>query len=207
MTAIHDAIRLLKDAAQELIEGISIKGVPDFAGEPDTAKAYDETMDVVRRLEHIAACAPNGIGRDDTVHGVTYYTAAQIEQAAAKQAEAIAVLIAHAEGRIAHNYNDDHCPGGLSSADSRAPDCPVCKALMACTALASPGAVAAEPTGWQPIETAPKDGEIILLASITDAYVMVREGRWDAKTGRWSWPWISDISPTLWMPIPLVPKE
>jgi hypothetical protein len=57
MTAIQDAIRLLKDAAQELIEGISIKGVPDFAGEPDTAKAYDETMDVVRRLEHIAACA------------------------------------------------------------------------------------------------------------------------------------------------------
>lgn len=51
------------------------------------------------------------------------------------QADAIAVLIAHAEGRISHDYSG-HCPDGHCGADSRAPNCPVCKALSVCAALA-----------------------------------------------------------------------
>lgn len=49
--AIHTAIRILRDAAQELAEGISIHGVPDWQGEPDTAAAYDETMAAVMALQ------------------------------------------------------------------------------------------------------------------------------------------------------------
>lgn len=56
--------------------------------------------------------------------------------------------------------------------------------------------------GWQPIETAPKDGEIILLADISEVHVMVREARWDATAGKWAWPWYCGIEPTLWMPLP-----
>lgn len=60
---------------------------------------------------------------------------------------------------------------------------------------------------WRPIEAAPKNGEIVLLGSIDDTHVMVREGRWDEKVGKWSWPWISGLSPTLWMPVPQPPAE
>ena len=49
--ALQTAIRLLRDAAQELAEGISVRGVPDWKGEPDTADAYDETMAAVVALE------------------------------------------------------------------------------------------------------------------------------------------------------------
>lgn len=49
--ALQTAIRLLRDAAQELAEGISVRGVPDWKGEPDAASAYDETMAAVVALE------------------------------------------------------------------------------------------------------------------------------------------------------------
>ena len=49
--ALQTAIRLLRDAAQELAEGISVRGVPDWKGDPDTADAYDETMAAVVALE------------------------------------------------------------------------------------------------------------------------------------------------------------
>ncbi len=63
------------------------------------------------------------------------------------------------------------------------------------------------PTGWQPIETAPKDGEIIVLASITNVHVMIRDGRWDHHANKWTWPWTSDIAPDLWMPLPAAPGQ
>ena len=49
--ALQTAIRLLRDSAQELAEGISVHGVPDWKGEPETAAAYDETIAAVVALE------------------------------------------------------------------------------------------------------------------------------------------------------------
>ncbi len=59
----------------------------------------------------------------------------------------------------------------------------------------------------QPIETAPKDGQIIVLAAIDDERVMIREARWDELTAKWTWPWICDITPKFWMPVPKLPSS
>lgn len=69
----------------------------------------------------------------------------------------------------------------------------------------SPSLLARQGRDWRPIETAPRDGEIVLLASIGRDHVMVREGRWDYEAGRWSWPWICDRAPLYWMPVPDAP--
>ena len=63
--------------------------------------------------------------------------------------------------------------------------------------------------GWMPIETAPKDGSVILLCSEDDTHVMVREGKWDRDAQRWVWPHFSGRSPMWWcpMPLPQPPKE
>lgn len=58
---------------------------------------------------------------------------------------------------------------------------------------------------WQPIETAPKDGELLV-------YWVCREtGEGFRAVAAWSqWGWISDgdglIYPTHWMPLPAPPK-
>lgn len=73
---------------------------------------------------------------------------------------------------------------------------------------------AAPEAGWQPIETAPKDGTAVLLYYGEDYYVM--EGRcFPTKAsfqGRGSpYKWVSavdmgDLQPTHWVPLPLPPK-
>lgn len=50
---------------------------------------------------------------------------------------------------------------------------------------------------WQPIETAPKDGTRILLASSKKS--RVADGFW--KQGHWVWPYIL-LEPARWMPLP-----
>lgn len=60
--------------------------------------------------------------------------------------------------------------------------------------------------GWQPIETAPKDGYDILVSR---SYLgePVRLAFWDeARGGQWSiWPGRECIDPTHWMPLPSPP--
>lgn len=63
---------------------------------------------------------------------------------------------------------------------------------------------------WQPIETAPKDGTIILVAD-KGVYV-ARIAQWDKgmlrSGGGWLDAWNSDnVEPTHWMPLPDVPKR
>lgn len=71
---------------------------------------------------------------------------------------------------------------------------------------------------WQPIETAPKDGSVILTGSYLEEY----SGEYEPiKTGRMEWAqefarfdggwrstgWYSGLlSPTHWMPLPEPPK-
>lgn len=67
---------------------------------------------------------------------------------------------------------------------------------------------------WQPIETAPRDNSIILLAGIDDdGNQVVGEGYWETyswwdgehNNPEWSWCWEAD--PTHWMPLPEPPKK
>ena len=59
---------------------------------------------------------------------------------------------------------------------------------------------------WQPIETAPKDQEILLAS---------RRGRfdprgWEIRIGQWlinRFPFVGSGQPTHWAPLPFPPKE
>lgn len=50
---------------------------------------------------------------------------------------------------------------------------------------------------WQPIETAPKDGSFILLATPKGR---IADGFWSPVYGVWSWPYVM-VEPTHWMPL------
>ena len=54
---------------------------------------------------------------------------------------------------------------------------------------------------WQPIETAPKDGSFILLATPKGR---IADGFWSTVYGVWSWPYVM-VEPTHWMPLPELP--
>jgi hypothetical protein len=64
---------------------------------------------------------------------------------------------------------------------------------------------------WQPIETAPKDGERIMLADVSDGYVS--SGFYDQSVWNHGWVTACDrsdadtIDPTHWMPLPEPPKD
>ena len=53
----------------------------------------------------------------------------------------------------------------------------------------------------QPIETAPKDGTRLLLATPTGK---VADGMWSTRYEVWSWPYVM-AEPTHWMPAPPIP--
>jgi len=56
---------------------------------------------------------------------------------------------------------------------------------------------------WQPIETAPKDGEILLSGQWLS-------GTWEVRIGRWlvhRWPFVGEGQPTYWMPLPDPPRS
>jgi hypothetical protein len=60
------------------------------------------------------------------------------------------------------------------------------------------------PQGWQPIETAPKDGtKILALEGGWQYAVLAWWGRWDDGSG----DMVQDYDPTLWIPIPPVPPS
>lgn len=66
------------------------------------------------------------------------------------------------------------------------------------------------PSGWQPIETAPKDGTMVLIADARDGYVCearhLDEGRgWWARNNDPTDYWGEEIFPTHWMPLPQPP--
>ena len=112
------------------------------------------------------------------------------------------------------------------------PTCPDCKAAVlyecvACSSSNYPPKQQAEPVAWQPIETAPKDGNAILV--MRDIWPGTKSGRaeecnghntyvaawWgDENNGRGAWVCYMDsvcepqcpIEPTHWMPLPCPPS-
>jgi hypothetical protein len=66
---------------------------------------------------------------------------------------------------------------------------------------------------WQPIETAPQDHSIILLAGFDDEGEQVSDiGHWESYVC-WhgehpdpQWSWCYESQPTHWMPLPEPPK-
>lgn len=60
----------------------------------------------------------------------------------------------------------------------------------------------AEGRGWQPIETAPRDGTRLLLYSVHRRRIA------DGEFGNyrvWSWPYVM-VEPTHWQPLPPGPE-
>lgn len=63
---------------------------------------------------------------------------------------------------------------------------------------------------WQPIETAPKDGTLVLLCCVGWPHSVLRDEPWPIKVGGW-WKSHWDIfgaswEPTHWMPLPEGPS-
>lgn len=63
---------------------------------------------------------------------------------------------------------------------------------------------------WQGMETAPKDGNPILVSTVNG---LVRTARWSSHTKRWLIAWDANYSSTTerhataWMPLPQPPKD
>ena len=61
-------------------------------------------------------------------------------------------------------------------------------------------------SGWQPIETAPKDGTVVLLLGRSGRHA---DGFFEPKAyngiGVWVWPYVH-AEPTHWQPLPEPPK-
>lgn len=81
------------------------------------------------------------------------------------------------------------------------------------TDLSAMGTVQAEtePTGWQPIETAPEDEKILIFATpdwVDTAFWVLEE---DSGEREWFWanarPIHRNFIPTHWQPLPDPPKE
>ena len=104
--------------------------------------------------------------------------------------------------------------GGLS------PDCdePGCLALAEAAIAAMISAAPAAPNGWQPIETAPKDGtEFLGFGGGVEGVQGIQVVRWCERVGCWETPeasledWDNQAEgysrPTHWMPLPDAPTE
>ena len=55
--ALREAERLLRESAQEYMEGVSINGVPDWENEPETEAAYKEHIAAADGLAALASAA------------------------------------------------------------------------------------------------------------------------------------------------------
>ena len=72
------------------------------------------------------------------------------------------------------------------------------------------GAQAPQAGGWQSIETAPKDGTLVLLSCVGWPHSIIRHEPWPIKVGGW-WKTRWDIfgaswEPTHWQPLPPAPQ-
>lgn len=60
---------------------------------------------------------------------------------------------------------------------------------------------------WRAIETAPKDGTVIIVSKIVEHLVFwVRDDWWDDETGYWYNSTLMKVMPSHWLPLPDAPK-
>ncbi len=59
--------------------------------------------------------------------------------------------------------------------------------------------------GWQPIETAPKDGTLVLLSNANDSDWALRCRRWQGSADNGNWRGFDGHEATHWMPLPAPP--
>jgi len=65
----------------------------------------------------------------------------------------------------------------------------------------------AEPPQWQPIETAPKDCELLLYGEYTSGAKGLVQGAWNHGGAMFGPHWMGGIiRPTHWMPLPSPPE-
>jgi hypothetical protein len=64
---------------------------------------------------------------------------------------------------------------------------------------------AARKDGWQPIETAPKDGNEVILFDSDYLQLSGFEGRYSEPRGSWLSSYDGPVNPTHWMPLPPPP--
>lgn len=83
------------------------------------------------------------------------------------------------------------------------PDQMQCYARAAIQADRARRAPSPQGDAWQPIETAPKDGTRVLLATPRGR---MADGEFHARYGVWSWPYVM-VEPTLWRPLPTPPID
>lgn len=57
---------------------------------------------------------------------------------------------------------------------------------------------------WQPIETAPRDGTLVLMASTCG---QITVGRQHPDVDWWQWSPLGKWKPTHWMPLPETPTH
>lgn len=64
--------------------------------------------------------------------------------------------------------------------------------------------------GWQPIETAPKDGSLVDLWCVHTTMPAVRSADMSWRRGKWRQPWGQELNPgwhaSHWMPPPDPPN-
>lgn len=105
-------------------------------------------------------------------------------------------------GRLRHWPNGTSIP--LSCADEIAARQLMSAAADEITSLRTELAALRESVEWREIETAPKDGTRVILATISDGDVDSSSGYWtDHNGGGWVrfMPW----QPTHWLPLPPIP--
>lgn len=61
---------------------------------------------------------------------------------------------------------------------------------------------------WQPIETSPRDGTLILIAWAAGRCTEVREALYNNHSNEWAtwWAGLAGREPTHWMPLPEAPR-
>lgn len=152
--------------------------------------------------------APEGITRDDTVHGETYFTAADMASASAQGFRyGVASLAANAGSEpVAYAMFADNGNIRLWS-KARIPH-PDAKPLYL-----HPSPPEGMVGGWMPIETAPIGRDMFIVRAfdvqVTDkifGYTSDAYGVWQPTRGRFE-RWPHPFEPTHWMPLPPPPTS
>lgn len=58
---------------------------------------------------------------------------------------------------------------------------------------------------WQPIETCPSYENVLLVGRDARGAIGMAIGTYDARVKIFRWPWMQDMQPTHWMPLPHPP--